>query len=170
MSWKTYNGDGRPCPASAMVDVELCNGKKHHSRLAQSLDWNRNDEHGIVAWRHVDTAETSPERVENQTESVQEPRAAKTAQEFCQKAVFLMGARGETYDKDGKRERSMASTVAAFNAITGRDLSEPEGWLLLSLLKRVRQYQSPSFHRDSAEDAVAYAALEAESLATEDNP
>lgn len=91
-----------------------------------------------------------------------------TAPSFCQKAADLMAERGKTYDKGGKAERSMAATVTAFNAITGRDLSEPEGWLLMSLVKRVRQYQNPSFHRDSAEDAVAYAALEAEALAAED--
>ena len=32
------------------------------------------------------------------------------------------------------------------------------------LLKQVRQWQKPAFHRDSAEDAVAYGALLAESL------
>ena len=59
----------------------------------------------------------------------------------------------------------MEATVTAFNAITGRDLSEAEGWLLLQLLKDVRQWQRSSFHRDSAEDSVAYAALKAEALA-----
>ncbi|WP_259384364.1 hypothetical protein [Bacillus thuringiensis] len=31
-------------------------------------------------------------------------------------------------------------------------------------IKDVRQWQRPTFHRDSAEDCVAYAALKAEAL------
>ena len=56
----------------------------------------------------------------------------------------------------------MGKCVAAFNAITGRDLTEAEGWLLLQVLKDVRQWQRPGFHEDSAEDCIAYAALKAE--------
>lgn len=85
------------------------------------------------------------------------------APDFLQRAQDLMIERGKQYDKP-EGERSMASTVTAFNAITGRDLTESEGWLLMLLLKQVRQWQRASFHRDSAEDAVSYAALLAESL------
>lgn len=53
----------------------------------------------------------------------------------------------------------MGATVAAFNAVTGRDLRESEGWLLLALLKMVRGEQRGKPHRDSAEDLVAYASL-----------
>ena len=75
-----------------------------------------------------------------------------------------MADRAKTYDKpDG--ERSMGKAVAAFNAITGRDLSESEGWLLLQILKDVRLFQRPGYHADSAEDCVAYAALKAEAKA-----
>lgn len=86
------------------------------------------------------------------------------APEFCERAAELMRERGKQYDKP-EGERSMARTVAAFNAVTGRDLSESEGWLLMLLLKQVRQWQQPAkYHADSAEDAVAYSALLAESL------
>lgn len=62
----------------------------------------------------------------------------------------------------------MGATVTAFNAITGRDLSEAEGWLLLQTLKDVRQWQNPSkYHHDSALDGVAYSALKAEALSEE---
>ena len=82
------------------------------------------------------------------------------------RAATIMAERGATYDKpDG--ERSMGRTVAAFNAITGRDLSEGEGWLLLQVLKDVRQWQRPGYHADSAEDCIAYAALKAEALVGE---
>ena len=59
------------------------------------------------------------------------------------------------------------SRVAAFNALTGRDLAEADGWLLLQLLKDARQWSGAGFHKDSAEDCVAYAALKAEALERE---
>lgn len=83
---------------------------------------------------------------------------------FLDRASKLMDARGETYDSPGG-ERSMARIVTAFNAITGKKLSEPEGWLFMQILKDVRQWQTLNYHSDSAEDCVAYAALKAEALA-----
>lgn len=84
--------------------------------------------------------------------------------EFLQAAIDVQAERGQTYDKP-TGERSMSATVTAFNAITGRDLSEAEGWLLLQTLKDVRQWQNPSkYHHDSALDGVAYSALKAEAL------
>ncbi len=77
------------------------------------------------------------------------------------RAADIMEARGKQYDKEGG-ERSMGKTVAAFNIITGRDLQESEGWLLLQLLKDVRDRQTVAAHTDSLEDCVAYAALKAE--------
>jgi len=72
-----------------------------------------------------------------------------------------MRDRAATYDKP-EGERSMARTVLAFNAITGRDLAESEGWLLMQILKDVRDRQRVAPHTDSLEDCVAYAALKAE--------
>ena len=83
------------------------------------------------------------------------------ADEYLGKAQALMIERGKQYDKP-EGERSMGKCVAAFNIVTGRDLTEAEGWLLLQILKDVRLWQRPGFHRDSAEDAIAYAALKAE--------
>lgn len=84
--------------------------------------------------------------------------------EFLQAAIDVQAERGQAYDKP-TGERSMGATVTAFNAITGRDLSEAEGWLLLQTLKDVRQWQNPSkYHHDSALDGVAYSALKAEAL------
>lgn len=89
-----------------------------------------------------------------------------TASEFLHRAATIMEERGKQYDKPGG-ERSMGKTVAAFNAITGRDLSEAEGWLMLETLKNVRLWQKPGFHQDSADDGVAYSALKAEAKAKE---
>lgn len=87
----------------------------------------------------------------------------RTAENFLMQAADLMAERGKQYDQPGG-ERSMGKAVAALNAVTGRDLTEAEGWLLMSLVKRVRQHSGAGYHQDSAEDAVAYAALEAEAL------
>lgn len=84
-----------------------------------------------------------------------------TAPQILDRAAGHMKDRAATYDKpDG--ERSMGRTVAAFNAITGRDLKESEGWLLLQILKDVRDRQREAPHVDSLEDCVSYAALKAE--------
>lgn len=87
----------------------------------------------------------------------------RTAENFLHEAANLMTERGKQYDHPCG-ERSMGKAVSALNAITGRDLTEAEGWLLMSLVKRVRQHSGAGYHKDSAEDAVAYAALEAEAL------
>jgi hypothetical protein len=85
----------------------------------------------------------------------------QTAPDLLSKASAIMTERGKQYDKpDG--ERSMGRAVSAFNCITGRDLTEAEGWLLLQTLKDVRLWQGPGYHQDSAQDCIAYAALKAE--------
>lgn len=91
---------------------------------------------------------------------------SNTAPEFLHRAAAIMEERGKQYDKTGG-ERSMGKTVQAFNAITGHQLSEAEGWLLLETLKNVRLWQKPGFHQDSADDGVAYAALKAEAKSKE---
>lgn len=88
------------------------------------------------------------------------------ATDILNKAAGHMADRAATYDKP-EGERSMGRAVQAFNAITGRDLSESEGWLLLQVLKSVRLFTRPGYHADSAEDGVAYAALVAEAKSVE---
>ena len=86
--------------------------------------------------------------------------------EFLQKAVDLQQERAKSYDVGGTMagERSMGRTVQAFNIITGHTLRESDGWLLLQLLKDVRD-QTNGPHMDSLEDCVSYAALKAEARA-----
>lgn len=83
------------------------------------------------------------------------------APELLGRAAMHMHERSSTYDKP-EGERSMGRTVQAFNAITGHNLSESEGWLLLQVLKDVRLFTRSEYHADSAEDCIAYAALKAE--------
>lgn len=84
-----------------------------------------------------------------------------TAQHILRAAMKHINDRAKTYDKP-QGERSMGQTVAAFNAITGLELDESHGWLLMVLLKLVRDASAPGGHADSQEDAVSYAALLAE--------
>lgn len=83
---------------------------------------------------------------------------APTAPQLLNKAATIMQARAATYDKP-EGERSMGATVAAFNTITGQALTEAHGWLLMTILKMVRDNQRPAAHLDSVEDLVAYASL-----------
>lgn len=89
-----------------------------------------------------------------------------TAPQLLNKAATLMEQRGAQYDKQ-EGERSMGTTVAAFNIITGRDLTESEGWLLMQVLKDVRDRQRTTPHQDSLEDGIAYSALKAEARLAE---
>ena len=83
---------------------------------------------------------------------------------ILEKAAQHMRDRAATYDKP-EGERSMGKTVAAFNAITGRDLTTAEGWLMLAVLKQVRVFQNSAVpHVDSLEDGPAYLALMAEEM------
>lgn len=88
-----------------------------------------------------------------------------TAPEVLLKAKQHMDDRAAQYDQP-TGERSMARTVDAFNLITNRTgsraLTESEGWLLMQILKDVRDRQRSAPHVDSIEDKVAYAALYAE--------
>lgn len=85
-----------------------------------------------------------------------------SAAELLNRAAQHMIDRASTYDKP-EGERSMGRAVAAFNAITGYCMSETEGWLLLQILKDVRNFSRSEPHRDSLEDCISYAALKAES-------
>lgn len=83
------------------------------------------------------------------------------APELLNKAAALMEERGRKYDKP-EGERSMGRAVQAFNVITGHSLHESDGWLLMQILKDVRDRQREAAHQDSLEDCIAYAALKAE--------
>ena len=91
--------------------------------------------------------------------------SVNSADDFLGMARSTMDERGQQYDKSGQ-ERSMGRVVRAFNAVTGHDISEADGWTLMTLLKMVRDQQERP-HLDSLVDAVAYAALRAECRAKE---
>lgn len=114
-----------------------------------------------IAWEAVlQTSSPAPSAPDAATGPV-------TPASVLRKAIGHMEARAATYDNpDG--ERSMADTVAAFNALAGADLTETEGWLFLALLKVKRAMQARAYHADSFEDLAAYAGLAAEARAKQD--
>ena len=84
------------------------------------------------------------------------------AENLLVQASEVMAERGKQYDKP-EGERSMARTVAAFNLITGQDLTETQGWQFMETLKAVRCFTGDKLHPDSMLDGIAYSALKAES-------
>ena len=169
--WIPYAGGGCPVDGDVTVEVRLRSGQENVAEDAEAADywdWSIDDVGGdIVAYRVVEETPKAEEPVHAEAHSAQHREAQEApAIRLLQVAADHLRARAATYDKpDG--ERSMGKTVAAFNAVTGRDLSEAEGWLLLQLLKDVRLFQRPGYHADSAEDCIAYAALKAEAKMAE---
>jgi hypothetical protein len=84
-----------------------------------------------------------------------------TAWEILEAAGSHMRDRAATYDSPAG-ERSMAKTVAMFNAMVGREvMTENRVGSLCALLKLVRSEQG-DFKSDNFEDLCAYGALAAE--------
>lgn len=74
-----------------------------------------------------------------------------------------LSERAATYDAPAG-ERSMAKTVAIFNAATGRGMSVRDGWLFMLALKVARSTQG-GYNSDDFEDMAAYSALYGEQAA-----
>ena len=86
-----------------------------------------------------------------------------SALEVLELAGNVIDSRGKDYDTL-TGERSGRRVADAFTAITGKPITAAEVYLVLQLVKDVRQWQRPRYHEDSAIDCVAYAALKAEAL------
>ena len=87
-----------------------------------------------------------------------------TATDLLNKGAGTLDQRGAEYEKDGNQERSFDSVAAAFNAITGKDLTPAEIALVLQCVKDVRQWSQDRLHEDSVIDGINYAALKGELL------
>lgn len=168
------NGITRPVGLCHPVKTKLLMTPKARGNTYEEFiatGWNDDQlvEHGY-AIRITDKRSWSPMTVGTETITppsncrctftpVQQP---STASDLLKQAEQLLTERGKQYDTSGQ-ERSSAKIVAAFNTITGRDLTPGEGWLFLMLLKAVRFYSNTETpHRDSLEDLISYAALHAE--------
>lgn len=91
---------------------------------------------------------------------------SQTAPDLMRAGISIMEERAREYGAP-QGERSIPAIVTAFNAITGHELTEAQGWLFMQLLKNVRMFAAPSFHRDSAIDGINYCALMAEAKGRE---
>lgn len=78
------------------------------------------------------------------------------APELLRESADLIESRAAERDVD--EERSMCRAVAAFNTLTGNDLAETDGWLLLAVLKLARA-TAGKFQPDDLKDCAAYVAL-----------
>ena len=90
------------------------------------------------------------------------------AHDLLAMASSTITTRGQQRDSGQGQERSMAATVAAFNAIEGTQLTERQGWAFMKTLKMVRAATTARnglFNPDDALDGAAYAALEGEAAA-----
>ena len=83
-----------------------------------------------------------------------------SAPDVLNAGINHMSDRSTTYDNP-TGERSMAGTVKAFNALTGLELTEEQGWLFMICLKAARTQQG-AFKLDNFEDGAAYFGLMAE--------
>lgn len=154
--WIEWRGGLPPLADDVFVQVKYRRGRV--SALGNVRNWvwaHHGRGYDIVAYRVVKEA-TTPE-----------PQERASAPKLLNKAAALMEERGKQYDQP-QGERSMGRAVAALNVVLGRQaLTESEGWLLLQLLKDVRDRQRAAPHVDSLEDGVAYAALKAEARLAE---
>lgn len=68
---------------------------------------------------------------------------------------------GRAADRDNGRERSMARAVAIFNATTGSNLCESDGWAFMLCLKMARAFnpEKADFNKDHFVDLAGYAGL-----------
>lgn len=83
-----------------------------------------------------------------------------TAPDILRAAAEAIGDRATLRDQP-TGERSMARCVAAFNAMTGHQLTEVQGWEFMELLKMARS-QGGRHHADDYVDRCGYAALAGE--------
>lgn len=149
--WIEWSGGERPVPPNTQVEVEFQSGIVGSSLSHEVRWWYLGSAGDIVAYRVLEAA---PAKVD--------------ASALLNKAADLMAERGKQYDQP-QGERSMGRAVAALNIVLGRQaLTESEGWLLMQILKDVRDRQRAAPHPDSLEDCVAYAALKAEARLQEE--
>ena len=88
------------------------------------------------------------------------------AEDFGKKAIAAIGNRAA--ERDRGAERSMARTVQTFNSLTGKNLTEREGWVFMVLLKLARA-EAGNFREDDYIDCAAYAMLAGECASSPDD-
>lgn len=87
------------------------------------------------------------------------PNTAHNLLQEAAKAVLDRAA-----ERDVEQERSMGRCVEAFNALTGHELTERDGWLFMAVLKAARATATPTGRKDDYVDGAAYFGLAGESV------
>ena len=83
----------------------------------------------------------------------------QSATDLLNSACDQIGDRAS--ERDTEAERSMYSTVNAFNALYGTSLTEEQGWMFMVVLKAARA-KGGNIHIDDYVDGSAYFALAGE--------
>jgi hypothetical protein len=84
-------------------------------------------------------------------------KTRNAAHTFLEEGAKVMRDRAQLRDQP-QGERSMEAIVKTFNALTGHNLTEGEGWEFMILLKMVRGRQG-NYNRDDYVDMAAYSGL-----------
>lgn len=90
--------------------------------------------------------------------------------DFLKEALKTIATRGTDNGYDAGEERSAAQVASVFNALTGKELTERDVWLVMVCLKLVRNQRK---HRtDNVVDLIGYSALwgECEEKTTQETP
>lgn len=139
------------------------------------INWITGPSKGDCLWlsdHEFDYAEKRPhitlqQAMQGWNVTASDPTVEYTAADMLQEAKDCLVARGVERDKPNG-ERSMKSTVEAFNALTGHDLTEEHGWIFMLALKMARS-QGGCYKADDYIDMAAYAALAGEAGANNAN-
>ena len=66
--------------------------------------------------------------------------------------------------RDNLHERSMRRCVDGFNALTGHELTEDQGWLFMVFLNMARAQNGNRYEKDNYVDGAAYLAFSGEAV------
>ena len=113
---------------------------------------------GPFLYDETDHLSFTPSAASQETISALQAAAIKHAPDFLEDAVKTMRQRAALRDAPATGERSMAKTVAIFNAWTGGSMSVQDGWRFMIALKQAREVQG-FYNEDDYVDGAAYVAL-----------
>lgn len=81
--------------------------------------------------------------------------------DFIDSALRTLAIRGVERDSP-EGERSMHHAVRIYNAITGQEMTERQGWTFMQALKLARAERTKKFNADDFVDLIGYTALRGE--------
>ena len=81
-----------------------------------------------------------------------------TAPDLLEEAKQIMNERATQRDSSDTGERSMEAIVKTFNALTGLNLTEAQGWEFMIVLKLVRSHKGKP-QKDDYIDGISYLSL-----------